>query len=50
MKENEMRLIAAYIADVIANINDENKIQAVAQEVKTLCARFPLYPERINKI
>lgn len=49
MKENEMRLIASYIADVIANINDENKIQAVAQEVKKLCDRFPLYQERINK-
>jgi glycine hydroxymethyltransferase len=50
MKENEMRLIASYIADVIANINDENKIQAVAKEVKTLCARFPLYPERIKNL
>ena len=50
MKENEMRLIASYIADVIANINDENKIQAVAGEVKTLCARFPLYPERIKNL
>jgi glycine hydroxymethyltransferase len=50
MKENEMRLIASYIADVIANINDENKIQAVATEVKTLCARFPLYPERIKNL
>ncbi len=48
MKENEMRLIASYIADVIANINDENKIQAVAAQVKTLCARFPLYSQRIK--
>ena len=49
MKENEMRLIASYIADVIKNINDENKIQAVAAKVKKLCAQFPLYPERIQK-
>jgi glycine hydroxymethyltransferase len=49
MKENEMRLIASYIADVVANINDENKIQAVAQEVKKLCDRFPLYEQRIKK-
>ncbi len=48
MKENEMRLIASYIADVIANINDENKIQAVAAQVKTLCAQFPLYQQRIK--
>ena len=49
MKENEMRLIASYIADVVANINDESKIQAVAQEVKKLCDRFPLYEQRIKK-
>lgn len=50
MKENEMRLIASYIADVIKNINEENKIQAVAGKVKTLCAQFPLYQRRIKKI
>lgn len=50
MKENEMRLIASYIADVVSNINDENKIQAVAKEVKKLCDRFPLYQERIKKL
>ncbi len=50
MKENEMRLIASYIADVVANINDENKIQAVAKEVKKLCDRFPLYEQRIKKL
>ena len=48
MKEKEMRLIASYIADVISNINDENKIQAVAKQVKTLCAQFPLYQQRIK--
>jgi len=50
MKENEMRLIASYIADVIKNINDENKIQAVAARVKTLCAQFPLYQQRIKNL
>ncbi|MEN6331945.1 MAG: serine hydroxymethyltransferase [Smithella sp.] len=49
MKENEMRLIASYIADVVANINDENKIQAIAKEVKKLCDRFPLYEHRIKQ-
>ena len=48
MKENEMRLIASLIADVINHINDEQKIKAVAGEVKTLCARFPLYAQRIK--
>jgi len=48
MKEAEMRLIASLIADVINNINDEQKIQAVAGKVKELCARFPLYADRIK--
>jgi glycine hydroxymethyltransferase len=49
MKEPEMRLIATYIADVISDINNENKIQAVAKKVKALCAQFPLYQQRIKK-
>jgi glycine hydroxymethyltransferase len=49
MKENDMRLIASLIADVINHINDEQKIKAVAEKVKTLCARFPLYAQRIKE-
>ena len=50
MKEGEMRLIASYIADVIKNINNEQNIQAIAEKVKTLCARFPLYQRRIKDL
>jgi glycine hydroxymethyltransferase len=48
MRENEMRLIASLIADVINHINDERTIKTVAEKVKTLCARFPLYAQRIK--
>ncbi|PKN19114.1 MAG: serine hydroxymethyltransferase [Deltaproteobacteria bacterium HGW-Deltaproteobacteria-6] len=48
MKENEMREIASLIADVIDHINDEQKIKAVAEKVNTLCARFPLYAQRLK--
>jgi glycine hydroxymethyltransferase len=48
MKEDEMRLIASYISDIIAHINNESRIAAVAEEVKTLCSRFPLYEQRIK--
>lgn len=48
MKEKEMHLIASLIADVINHINDEQKIKAVADKVKTLCAQFPLYAQRIK--
>jgi glycine hydroxymethyltransferase len=47
MKENEMRQIASYIAEVIKNITTEKKIQAVAEKVKAVCAKFPLYQQRI---
>jgi len=49
MKENEMRLIASLIADVIKNIGDEKKIKAVAEKVKALCDQFPLYQGRMKK-
>ena len=48
MKENEMRLIASYIADVVKNINNEQKIKAVAGQVKKLCDQFPLYQSRLK--
>jgi len=47
MKENEMRQIASYIAEVIKNITNEKKIQAVAEKIKALCSKFPLYQQRI---
>ncbi|HDQ04464.1 MAG TPA: serine hydroxymethyltransferase [Deltaproteobacteria bacterium] len=47
MKENEMRLIASCIADVIKNINNETKIKAVAEKIKSICVNFPLYQHRI---
>jgi len=50
MKEKEMRLIASYISDVIKNINDVQKIKAVAEKVKNLCAQFPLYSQRIKVV
>jgi glycine hydroxymethyltransferase len=50
MKENDMREIATYIADVVSNINNESTIRAVAAKVKTLCSRFPLYQQRIKDI
>jgi glycine hydroxymethyltransferase len=47
MKENEMREIASCIVEVIKNITDEKKIQAVARKIKSICAQFPLYQQRI---
>jgi glycine hydroxymethyltransferase len=48
MKEGEMRLIASYISEVVAHINNESRIGDVAEKVRTLCSRFPLYQQRIK--
>jgi glycine hydroxymethyltransferase len=50
MKENEMRLIASWIAEVIKDIGNDKKVKAVAEKVKTLCNQFPLYEGRIRKV
>jgi glycine hydroxymethyltransferase len=45
MAEAEMDLIAGFIARVLADPDDEAVGTMVRAEVKTLCDRFPLYPE-----
>jgi glycine hydroxymethyltransferase len=49
MKEAEMVGIARLIAEVLTHIRDEEKIRTVREAVRTLCDRFPLYPERIAR-
>ncbi len=41
--EAECVQLANWIADVIENIGNEAKILAVREQVKALCARFPVY-------
>ncbi len=45
LKENEMKLLAAWIDRVISNVDDDAQLAAIRQEVHTLCEKFPLYPE-----
>jgi glycine hydroxymethyltransferase len=42
MREAEMEQVAAWIDEVIVNIDDETTITRVAAEVRTLCQRFPV--------
>lgn len=42
-KEDEVKLIAEWMCDVMDNIEDESVIAAVREKVKLLCARFPVY-------
>src|SRR3954464_4732511 len=40
----EAERLAGFIADVLDNPADEANLQRVANDVKALCARFPVYP------
>ncbi|PIS14485.1 serine hydroxymethyltransferase [Candidatus Shapirobacteria bacterium CG09_land_8_20_14_0_10_39_12] len=42
MKEPEMKKIAGRIREVLANPNDKQKLQAICQQVKKLCQKFPI--------
>ncbi|HLU77209.1 MAG TPA: serine hydroxymethyltransferase [Burkholderiales bacterium] len=44
-EEFEAETVANLIADVLENPRDEATIQRVAEEVKALCKKFPVYPE-----
>jgi glycine hydroxymethyltransferase len=46
MREAEMRQIGAWIARVLEHAGDPSTLAAVREEVRALCARFPLYVVR----
>ena len=45
MKEEQMKIIGDYIATVVKDINNTGCIESIAGEVKTLAARYSLYPD-----
>lgn len=45
MKEEEMKLIAAWIDRAITNWQDEAALASIRNEVKELSIKFPLYPD-----
>jgi glycine hydroxymethyltransferase len=49
MKEPEMKEIAGLIDKVISNLGDEEVYTQVKKEILTLCQRFPLYEERLDR-
>jgi len=48
MREEEMRLIAQLIAEVLQDATDAGRQQRVRGKVRELCQQFPLYPERLQ--
>jgi glycine hydroxymethyltransferase len=47
MKEPEMEIIAEFIDRALNNFKDEHVLKQVSEDVKSLCSKFPLYPELI---
>ncbi|MEZ4705298.1 MAG: serine hydroxymethyltransferase [Bdellovibrionota bacterium] len=45
MKEKEMNQIATWIANILRDHTNQEKIKSTRQEVVDLCNQFPLYPE-----
>lgn len=45
MKESEMKIIAELIDRAIKNTDNDSVLDQIHNEVKTLCQKFPLYPE-----
>jgi glycine hydroxymethyltransferase len=45
MREAEMDLIAALIADALKTPDDEGRLGVIRTEVERLCRKFPLYPD-----
>lgn len=49
MKEEEMCLIARWIHEVLSAPKEEKVLTRVGIEVRELCRRFPVYPEKLRE-
>jgi len=47
MKEEEMKIIARLIFDILKDIDNEKRVVEVREEVSSLCEKFPLYDNRV---
>jgi glycine hydroxymethyltransferase len=50
LKEPEMDLVAAWINQVIVNRANRAVLAGIRLDVRTLCERYPLYPELSREI
>lgn len=48
MKQDEMKIVAGMIDQVLSNIGNETKIKDVSGQIRELCRQFPLYPNRLK--
>ena len=48
MKEEQMKIIAGFIASILKDIKNQGKIREIRSSVQDLCEKFPLYKERLQ--
>jgi len=48
LKEKEMKEVAGLIAEVLANVNNDEKLLEIKERVSAMMKRFPLYARRLG--
>jgi len=48
LKEAEMVQVADWIAQALANVENESELKRIRSEVRALCSQFPLYAHRLK--
>jgi len=48
LKEPEMKEVAGFIAEVLANVNNDEKLAEIKGSVNAMMKRFPLYAHRLS--
>ncbi|HEX2770386.1 MAG TPA: serine hydroxymethyltransferase [Geobacteraceae bacterium] len=49
LKEAEMKEVAGFIAEVLANVNNEARLEEIKERVNAMMKRFPLYAHRLRQ-
>ena len=45
MKDRDMAAIAAFIDEAITHKDNDKTLKGIAEQVKGLCSKFPIYPD-----
>ncbi len=49
MKEKEMATIAELMSRALNNVGNDSLLKSIADDVRELCKKFPVYPHRLRK-
>jgi glycine hydroxymethyltransferase len=48
LKESEMKEVAGFIAEALANVNIDTKLAEIKENVNAMMRRYPLYAHRLR--